>query len=60
MIYKPSFSVGDRVYVKPYDCLGVVVKTEWLEELNLRPDLSISEGFVYWVKPEGKELNIEH
>ena len=53
---KPSFSVGDRVYAQPYNCFGVIVKVQWQEKLNLRPDLAIPEGFIYWVKLEGKEL----
>lgn len=53
---KAEWNKGDRVYVKPYDCSGSVVKVEWQEELKLSNDLAISEGFIYWVELEGKDL----
>ena len=39
------FNVGERVFVKPYDCSGRVTKVEWQEELKLRPDYSIALWF---------------
>lgn len=51
-----KIKVGDRVYVKPYDCPGRVTKVEWQKELKLMGGLSISEGFIYWVELENKGL----
>ena len=53
---KAEWNKGDRVYVKPYDCKGAVIKVEWQEELKLVGGSSIPEGFVYWVELEGKDL----
>lgn len=33
---KSIFHVGDRVFAKPYNCNGTVVKVEWQDELKLR------------------------
>ena len=35
---KAEWNKGDRVYVKPYDCSGAVVKVEWQEELQAAHD----------------------
>ncbi len=53
---KTEYFVGDCVYVKPYDCLGEIVRVQWREELKLSDSLAIPEGMVYWVKLEGKNL----
>lgn len=53
---KKLIKVGDRVYVKPYNCLGIVTKVEWSEELKLTDNLSIPPHYVYWVELKGKNL----
>ena len=53
---KKLIEIGDRVYVKPYSCLGIVTKVEWQEELKLTDDLTILPGYVYWVELEGRDL----
>ena len=53
---KEDYKVGERVYVDPYNCMGKVVKVQWREEIKLTANRAISEGFVYWVKLEGKDL----
>ncbi len=51
-----GLALGERVYVKPYDCFGKVVRVEWRKELKLRSNFVIPEGFIYWVKLEDKDL----
>ena len=45
----------DRVFVKPYNCMGTVVRVTWLEELKFTPDFAIPEGWVYIVELDGKD-----
>lgn len=51
----PKFNSGDRVYAKPCERDGTVTKVEWFEEIKL-PDFSVPEGYIYWVKLDGKDV----
>ena len=47
---KEDFQIGECIYVRPYNCFGVMVKVEWREELKLRANFAIPEAFFYWVE----------
>lgn len=51
-----SLCLGDRVFVKPYDCFGKVVSIEHQEELRLADGFAILAGNIYWVELEEKDL----